>query len=148
MISSALRRRPLRSAEGFPARSGAKWAGGRLAAAGAAVMVLALLLAASGLAAGPASALDSHALVAPAIGVGHDPRGVAVDRATDTVYVANFRSDTVSVIDGHTRKVTATVGVGHNPGALGPDGVAVDPATDTIYVTNFGSDTASVIRGS
>lgn len=74
------------------------------------------------------------------IAVGHIPVSVAVDPATDTIYVANSGSDTVSAIDGHTHTVTATIAVGHNP-----QGVAVDPATDTVYVANAGSDTVSVI---
>ncbi len=50
---------------------------------------------------------------------------------THTVYVANFGSDTVSVIDGSTYAVIATVPVGKTP-----DGVAVDPGTHTVYVAN------------
>ena len=48
----------------------------------------------------------------------------------------------MSVIDGATNTVTATVTVGADP-----DGVAVDGTTDTIYVTNYGSGTVSVIDG-
>jgi YVTN family beta-propeller protein len=50
---------------------------------------------------------------------------VAVDPGTRTVYVTNVGlvdADTVSVIDGSTRTVTAKVPVGKNP-----EGVAVDP---------------------
>ena len=45
--------------------------------------------------------------------------------------------DTVSVIDGATNTVTATIPVGS-----APDGVGVDPATGTVYVTNFFPNTA------
>jgi uncharacterized repeat protein (TIGR01451 family) len=55
-----------------------------------------------------------------------------VDPATSTVYVVNRRSNSVSVIDGATNTVTATVTVG-----LFPDGVGVDPATNTVYVADF-----------
>ncbi|MHB8329259.1 MAG: YncE family protein, partial [Acidimicrobiales bacterium] len=51
--------------------------------------------------------------------------------------------NTVSVIDGSTNAVTATVGVGRHPQA-----VAVDPAGDTAYVTNSDDNTVSVIDGS
>ena len=43
------------------------------------------------------------------------PVGVAVDPATNTVYVANQDSGNVSVIDGATNTVTATISVGSNP---------------------------------
>ena len=56
---------------------------------------------------------------------------MAVDETTDTIYVANDESNTVSVIDGTTNTVTATITVGSTP-----FGVAVDETTDTIYATN------------
>jgi hypothetical protein len=46
----------------------------------------------------------------------------------------------VSVIDGATNAVKATVPVGSEPA-----GVAVDEITDNIYAANFGSNTVSVI---
>ena len=48
--------------------------------------------------------------------------------------MANGDDNTVSVINGRTSTVTATIAVGD-----GPDAVAVHPKTDTIYVTNNGS---------
>jgi len=87
--------------------------------------------------------------------VGTSPISVAVDSATDRVYVANSdsflsRPGTVSVIDGHTTiagkpntgKVIATIGVGRNPW-----GIAVDQKTDMVYVSNRGSNSVSVING-
>ena len=41
--------------------------------------------------------------------VGSTPHGVAIDWVTDTIYVGNVLSNTVSVIDGRTNKVKATV---------------------------------------
>lgn len=76
------------------------------------------------------------------IDVGEAPWGVAVDTATHTVYVTNKDSDTVSVIDGATRTVTATIGVGDNP-----RGLAIDPATHSVYVANSQSNSVSVIDG-
>ena len=76
---------------------------------------------------------------------------VAVNEATDTVYVANRDDGTVSVIDGAScngsdtsgcGQAWPTVTVGTAPQALG-----VDELTDTIYVTNTGGDTVSVING-
>ena len=41
--------------------------------------------------------------------VGNSPSGVAVDPSTHTVYVTNSHDNTVTVIDGTTHTVTATV---------------------------------------
>jgi YVTN family beta-propeller protein len=60
--------------------------------------------------------------------------------------VANS-SNTVSVINGVTDAVKATIGVGSNPYS-GPFAVAVDPLTDMVYVANVGSDTVSAIAPS
>jgi YVTN family beta-propeller protein len=73
------------------------------------------------------------------------PFGVAVDQATDTVYVANTFGPvnssgaygTVSVISGKTGRVTATV-----PVQAAPHGLAADPQTDRIYVANAQADDA------
>jgi YVTN family beta-propeller protein len=67
------------------------------------------------------------------------PIRVAVDPGSHTVYVTNAEDGVVSVIDGSTRTVTATVPVGK-----GPDGVAVDPGSHTVYVAN--DNTLSVIE--
>jgi DNA-binding beta-propeller fold protein YncE len=97
--------------------------------------------------------------------VGFDPLALAVNPATDTIYVANFAhkhvpfaGNTVSVIDGATCNATVTTGCGNTPPTITvgptfttPIGVAVDPATDTIYTANLengeGSGTMSVING-
>ena len=69
---------------------------------------------------------------------------MAVDPAACTVYVIHahyvFDTGTVSVIDGATSAVTATIPVG-----LDPAGVAVDPGTHTAHVANSESGTVSVI---
>jgi YVTN family beta-propeller protein len=81
---------------------------------------------------------------APApIDVGIEPVDVAVDPTTGNAYVANYGSDTVSVIDESTNTVTATIDVGEYP-----EGVAFDSANGDVYVANFGTDTVSVIDGS
>ena len=89
--------------------------------------------------------------IPPAVAVGSGPDGLAVDQATDTVYVANVGDNTVSVINGATCNATMTTGCGQNPPTIkvgvGPDGVAADQATDTIYVANGGDNTVSVING-
>jgi DNA-binding beta-propeller fold protein YncE len=100
------------------------------------------------------SALAGSAPVRPGLSA------VAVDRATNTIYVANGNNangspspggDTVSVIDGHRCKALdvsrckgpwPTVKVGSLPSTI-----AVDQVTDTVYVTIFGSNTVAVFNG-
>jgi DNA-binding beta-propeller fold protein YncE len=88
------------------------------------------------------------------IHLGAFPLSVAVNQATDTIYVLNPGTpSTVSVIDGARcnathragcQRVPPTVTVGK---AANLDGLAVDEATDTVYVVNTGDDTVSVIDG-
>jgi YVTN family beta-propeller protein len=85
--------------------------------------------------------------------VGQGPFGIAVDPATDTVYVANAAGgggDTVSVIDGATCNATNTSGCGQTPATVTvgnfPFGVAVDAANKTVYVTDSADNTVSMIN--
>ena len=73
-------------------------------------------------------------------GVGTHPDGIAVDSATNTVYLAARDGGEVTVIDGDSQTVTGSVGVGS-----APQGLTVDPGTGTVYVTNTGDDSVSVI---
>jgi YVTN family beta-propeller protein len=57
------------------------------------------------------------------------------------IYVSNQLDNTISVIDGATHKVVATVRVGASPAQL-----AVSPDRRSVYVANTGSDTVSVIN--
>jgi YVTN family beta-propeller protein len=75
--------------------------------------------------------------------------GIAVDPTTHTIYAVTQNADTrvapenastVTVIDGNTKLVKATIAVGGNP-----SGIAVDPAARTVYVTNSLDDTLSII---
>jgi YVTN family beta-propeller protein len=67
---------------------------------------------------------------------------MAVNPATNKIYVTNNGSASVTVIDGTTNGTTP-VAVGNNPCA-----VAVNPATNKIYVANTGSsNTVTVIDG-
>ena len=56
------------------------------------------------------------------------------------MYVANFGSDTVSVIDGATDTVSQTITVGSEPSM-----VAVNPVTNKAYVTLHGDGKVAVI---
>jgi YVTN family beta-propeller protein len=89
-----------------------------------------------------AQVVTAHVRVTATISVGRFPVGVAVNPRTDTTYVANANSGTVSVISGRTNSVTATVRVGRSA-----NGVATNPTTKRIYVTNAASKTVSVING-
>jgi len=80
------------------------------------------------------------------IPVGDRPLLLAVNPTTNRIYVANWLSDDLSVIDGATNTVGATVPVG-----VGPLGVSANPTTNRIYVTNAGNpipgNDVSVIDG-
>jgi YVTN family beta-propeller protein len=56
--------------------------------------------------------------------------------------LGNLNSDDVSVIDGITNTVIATV-----PAGDGASSVGVNTATNAIYVANFNDSTVSVIDG-
>lgn len=78
------------------------------------------------------------------IPVGSAPWGIDVNPTTNRIYVANAGSNTVSVIDGSTNTVVATIPV------TSPDGVGVNPVTNRIYVDNgsYPNQMVSVIDGS
>src|SRR5436309_2308279 len=75
-------------------------------------------------------------------GVGQAPSGVAVNLTTNKIYAANSASNSVSVIDGASSLVTATIAVGTSPSS-----VAVNRVTNQIYVANAVSKSLSVIDG-
>jgi YVTN family beta-propeller protein len=64
--------------------------------------------------------------------------GVAVNTATNRVYVTNSVSNTVSVIDGLTNQLRATIPVG-----IDPFGVAANPITGLIFAANRTGNTLS-----
>jgi DNA-binding beta-propeller fold protein YncE len=90
-----------------------------------------------------------------AITVGDDPRGMAVDPATDTIYVANHAVGdypaTVSVINGATCNGTDHSGCGQTPATtavgFGAIFTVLDTATHQVYVTNLADTSVSVING-
>ena len=86
----------------------------------------------------------------PQIAVGGFPTGIALDPRTDTIYVGNGTTGTLSVIDGRScnagnvrgckrRVAAATAG-------LDPIGIAIDSTTNTLYVANA-SGTVAVVNG-
>jgi DNA-binding beta-propeller fold protein YncE len=87
--------------------------------------------------------------------VGDGPAGIAVDPATDTVYVTNSgpgmdgSGHTVSVINGATCNAGNTSGCSQTPATVHVGhfafGAAFDAANETVYVTDAIDDTVSMI---
>lgn len=88
--------------------------------------------------------------VVATVPVGSNPAYLAVDQATDTVYVPNVNDNTVSVINGKTCNATVTSGCGQTSPAIavpgGPGVVGVNDLTHTVYVGNQ-DGTVAVING-
>jgi YVTN family beta-propeller protein len=77
------------------------------------------------------------------IAVGSQPASLDVNTTTNKVYVANVVDRSVSVIDGATNTVTATItGIGTHMGDL-----AVNSVTNKIYVTSAYDGNVIVIDG-
>jgi DNA-binding beta-propeller fold protein YncE len=81
------------------------------------------------------------------------PIGVAIDGATDTIYVADLQygeaAGTVSVINGAACNAAISTGCGQTPPTVtvgfGPSAVAFDPASRTVVVANIEDTSVSVI---
>lgn len=74
------------------------------------------------------------------VAVGEQPFGVAVDNASDLVYVTNTGSDNVTAVSDRTNATVGSVGVG-----TAPMGIAFDAADGELFVANSGSANVSVI---
>ena len=82
-------------------------------------------------------------LTSGGIKVGSEPRNLAINPITNTIYVANYLSDTISVLDGNNGdKVISNIKVGKSPA-----GLAVDLTRNLLYVSNERLNTVSVIDG-
>ena len=88
--------------------------------------------------------------VVATVPVGNFPAYLAVDEATDTVYVPNANDNTVSVINGKSCNATVTSGCAQTPPVIavpgGPGVIAVNELTDSVYV-GTGAGTVAVING-
>lgn len=119
----------------------------RMSTITAAMLVLAALFRSRERAAAPSIAGAQPGAAQPTlvthVGVGAQPVGVGVNAVTNRIYATNRGSGTVSVIDGATHAVVATIPVGLSPWYQ----VAVDPTVNRAYVLNNGSGTLSVIDG-
>lgn len=109
------------------------------------LLALAALLAVAPIARGAPSP-SSH----PQIQVGGFPTGIALDPRTDTIYVGNGTTGTLSVIDGRSCNAGNVRSCEHRVAAatagLDPIGIAIDSTTNTLYVANA-SGTVAVLNG-
>ena len=80
--------------------------------------------------AGPAMAAPASPHVLITLPVGDGPSGLAVNSVTKRTYVADFRSNQLSVID-ETSKTIQTITVGSGPAAVG-----ANETTNRVYVAN------------
>ena len=70
-------------------------------------------------------------------------QSVFINFRTDTIYVTNAGSDSVSVINGSTNKLITNIQAGITPVSLD-----TNPVTNKVYVANYGDNSISVIDGS
>jgi YVTN family beta-propeller protein len=75
------------------------------------------------------------------VDVGNEPNAVCVNPSTNKIYVSNYESDNVTVIDGKDNSTT-TVSAGESPEAI-----CLNSNTNKIYVANSGFDSITVIDG-
>jgi YVTN family beta-propeller protein len=90
--------------------------------------------------AGAVQISDDAAGTTVRVKVGAEPVSIAADSSNGRVYVANAGDGTVSVVDGKTDAVLATVPIGANPYSI-----AADSGEGKIYVTRTYSDHLTVI---
>jgi len=86
------------------------------------------------------SVLNDASPAAGFLPAGAIPGAIAVDPKTDTLFVANYGDNTLTIIDAHQGRAIATVPVGN-----GPQGVAFDAARNLVYVANTHGDSITVI---
>ncbi|WP_185827338.1 S-layer family protein [Edaphobacter aggregans] len=78
--------------------------------------------------------------------VGTSPRGVAVNPVSHLIYVTNYSSNNVSVIDGSNKASIPDATI--LTAGVNPYAVAVNSVTNFVYVGNQGDNTITVIDGS
>ncbi len=104
-------------------------------------LIIVILLVANSMIASNTVKIEPN-LVLANIPVGKGPGDLCVNPKTNMVYVTNYDSNSVSVINGKSDTVVATISVGEEPIAI-----AVNPNTNMIYVANFNGNSISVISG-
>ncbi|MBN1219535.1 MAG: DUF11 domain-containing protein [Anaerolineae bacterium] len=73
--------------------------------------------------------------------VGRNPRGVAIDETRNRVYVANYGSNSVSVVDSSSNTVLQTI-----TGITTANGIAYDAERNIIWVTNYSTNRVTPIQ--
>jgi YVTN family beta-propeller protein len=85
----------------------------------------------------------------PTVATGESPRGVAIDPANETLYVADVADKTVAILDASTCRASDTSGCGQTPKFVSvgtsPDAIAISPDDRTVYVANLDDNTVSLI---
>jgi YVTN family beta-propeller protein len=76
--------------------------------------------------------------------VGNRPQGIAVDPSTSQIYIANDMDNTISILDGTTDVISATVPLAVQRTACA---LAVNPVTQQVCVVNNNADTISILDG-
>jgi YVTN family beta-propeller protein len=86
----------------------------------------------------------------PQVQVGGFPTGIALNASTDTIYVGNGTTGTLSVIDGKRCNAGDSRGCRQHVTAatagVDPIGIAVDESTNTVFAANA-SGTVAVVNG-
>jgi len=86
--------------------------------------------------------VDPKSRKAQSVKVGAEPLAISINPQTNRVYVANSGNGTVSIIDGATDKVIATVDVG-----MLPTVIAVNSTNNKVYIARTFSNSMSIIDG-
>ncbi|MGI0091069.1 MAG: beta strand repeat-containing protein, partial [Nitrososphaerales archaeon] len=82
------------------------------------------------------------------VGVGSDPFSSVYDPANNQVFVTNYQSNSVSVIDGATGSPTENTVINTIPVGTNPTWIAYDSTDNEVFVVNQGSNSTSVIAAS
>ena len=86
--------------------------------------------------------IDGNSFASTVKKVGELPCAIVIDSSSDKVFVANYGSGNVTIIDGTTDSVVATANAGPNPQAI-----AVDPSNHKVFVANTRASTVTVLDG-
>jgi YVTN family beta-propeller protein len=87
--------------------------------------------------------VDTATDTTTAVPVGNEPSWVAVNPVTNMAYVINAYDTKVSVVDGNSKTVVASIPTPY----LGTSAIAVNPVTNKIYVAVGNSNEVIVIDG-